>query len=585
MNCVCLRWSVGLLAACLIGGSHGSVMAAEREAIDLLTPSTVVYLEAPQLNKLVELVLEHPAAKQWEQTPTFQEVYKSPPFQKLQQGVQKVEQQLGSKWRTALNSLTEGGVTFSIDLPSQGFVLLLKSSDAPLAAKAYSTLLELARAEAAENKRPEPVAQEDYRGVGNYRIGEVEYAVFGSWLLVTNKNVLLRLAIDNHFEAGKSLAGDEQFQRARKERGVACAWLYLDLRMLRLIGALQAALNKKSDNPAAELLFGGIMGALSTAPYLTATLEADAQHIKLIASFPCDTKAVAKSREFYFGADGAGPAPALLLPQETLLTLSTYRDFASLWRHAPDLFNDKVNAQLAESESKLTTIFAGRNFRDDILGNLEPGLQLVVARQRFAENNITPAIKLPTGAFVFRMKHPEETTRVFKVTYQSLLGFLNVVGGMNGIAPLDVNSEKTAYGLLVSAEYLPPEKMEKKQEAPMYFNASPTVAFVGDRFILASTKALAQELAELAAKEAKPSVGVNTALQIHTAALRQILQDNREPLIAQNMLEKGHDQAAAEKEIDLLMKIVQAIQGANVSLTTDDHLLRFSAELKLETAK
>ena len=72
-------------------------------------------------------------------------------------------------------------------------------------------------------------------------------------------------------------------------------------------------------------------------------------------------------------------------PQGTLLTLSTYRDFASLWRHAPDLFDERINAKLAEAESGLATFFAGRNFRDEILGNLQPGVQIVVARQEFPQ--------------------------------------------------------------------------------------------------------------------------------------------------------------------------------------------------------
>ena len=120
---------------------------------------------------------------------------------------------------------------------------------------------------------------------------------------------------------------------------------------------------------------------------------------------PADPREIAKSREFYFGPEEPGSA-ASLAAKGTLLTLSTYRDFASLWRHAPDLFDEGINAKLAEAESGLTTFFAGRNFRDEILGNLEPGLQLVVARQQFPQAGVTPAIKLPAAAAVFRMKEP-----------------------------------------------------------------------------------------------------------------------------------------------------------------------------------
>ena len=496
-----------------------------------------------------------------------------------------MEEQVGQPWRTTFNELLSGGVTVGVDLPSQGLVVLFKAKDAKCAAQAYQALYDLALSEAAEHKRLEPVKQEDYREIANYRIGEAEYAVLGSYIVLTNKNVLLRFIIDHHLDGGKSLNDDEQFQTARQQRAAdLTSWLYVDLRMIHLLAGTQKALSKKSDNPAAELLVGGILGAIPNAPYVTASLEVETRHIKLNLALPCDTKAIAKTREFYVGPEGNGMAPALLQPKETLLTLSSYRDFFSLWRNAPDLFNDKVNAQFAETESKLTTIFAGRNFRDDILGNLEPGMQLVVARQRFAENGIVPAIKLPSAAVVFRMKKPEETTRIFKVTYQSLIGFLNVAGAMNGLAPLDVNSEKTNFGLVVSAEYLPPEKMVMKQEAPINFNASPTIAFAGDRFILASSKTLAQELAALAPVPAEKQ-GINTLAELKGAAVRQVLADNREPLIAQNMLEKGHDQAAAEKEVEILMHIVEAIQGAKLSLTTQEKMLRLALEVNLVPGK
>jgi hypothetical protein len=300
-----------------------------------------------------------------------------------------------------------------------------------------------------------------------------------------------------------------------RARPSATAWLYGDLRVLRLTGVLRSALGKKSDNPPAEVIAGGVLGALPDAPYFTATLDAAATQLKFTASLPCDPKSVAKTREFYLGADAGGVAPPLLKPQGTLLALSTYRDFASLWRHAPDLFDEAINARFAEAESGLKTIFAGRDFRDDILGNVEPGLQLVVARQEFPQEGITPAIKLPAGALVVRMKNPAQTARIFKVTFQSVVGFLNVAGAQNGIDPLDLNSEKVGDALVVSSVYLPPADAKTHGEAGLHFNASPTVAFVGDRFILASAKPLALELVQHVRHAAPPAdTKANTLIQL-----------------------------------------------------------------------
>jgi hypothetical protein len=366
-----------------------------------------------------------------------------------------------------------------------------------LALRARDAVLELARADAAAKNKPNPVQEDNVRGVTVYQLGDVHFAVLGKWLLAANKRLLFFMVLENYQGNSTSLGSNEQFQAVRRDRPDQLApWLYVDLRLIRLTGMLKAALNKKSNNPPAELLAGGILGALPDAPYVTASLELNASRLKLTATLPADPRTIAKSREFYFGAEGNGTAPPLLRPQESLLTLSTYRDLASLWRHAPDLFDERVNAKMAEAESGLATFFGGRNFRDEILGNLQPGLQLVVARQQFPQAGVTPAIKLPAAAVVLRMKNPAETTRVFKITFQSLIGFLNIVGGMKGLPPLDLNSEKTGGSLVVGTEYLPPEKIESRDEAAIHFNASPTVVFIGDRFILSSARPLALELAE-----------------------------------------------------------------------------------------
>ncbi len=590
MNRICIGrtwvWAAATSALALgisvVSSGWQSLLAQEKTAHQLMPVSTVGYVEIPQPQKLLDTVLDHPLAKEVEKLPPYQEAFNSPQYHQLMQVVGHVEDKLGMKWRPAIGTLTDGGIALGFDLSTQGAVLLLKSKDAAFAEKARDTLLELARAEASRQGRKDPIAEQEIAGIKTYHAGEGRLAVMGPWILVTNKEALLRIVIDNYHGKGESLGGEEQFKTALKTRhGHATAWAYFDLRVLWLTGMLDAALNKKSDNPALELLAGGVIGSLPGAPYVTASLEVEKSHIRLSTDLPCDTKEAAKKREFYFGPDGNGAAPALLHPSETLLSLSTYRDFFSMWRHAPDLFNEKVNASFAEAEGGLTTIFSGRNFRDDILGNLEPGMQLVVTRPKFAEGSVTPTIKLPAGAIVVRMKKPEETARQFKITYQSVIGFLNVVGGMNGLDPLDQSTEKTSNGLIVFAEYLPPAKLENKSEAPLHFNASPTVAFVGDKFILSSSKGLAQELMDLLQKNPASAKDVNTALQLDANVLGKVLEDNKTSLIAQNMLEKGHDQTAAEQEIGLVMKAVSELQGASLSLKTVEKSLRLSLEVKL----
>lgn len=557
-------------------------VAADKSPREILPNSTIVYAEMPQPQKLLDAVLDHPSVAEILAHPDYKKALEAPQAQEVLKVLQLVEDKLGMKWRPAVNKLTGGGIYVGFDLPSLGVAVLTKSTDPELAKKAVDTVLELARADAANNGRGDPVSTDEHKGFKIYSVGPVQYVNLGPYLVTTNKPLLTRLVIDTFKEENPSLASDEQFQEVIKARPAnPTAWVYADLRPVRALGILKTALNKKSDNPPAEILAGGILGALPDAPYATAWLEVDQGRIALSASIPGDGPALAKKREFFFGADGKGNALPLLNPKETALSISTFRDFSSMWKNAPDLFDDGVNAGFAAAESQLTTLFAGRNFRDDILANLEPGMQIVVTRQHYADGSPVPAVKLPAGALVVKMKNPAETSRMFKITFQSLVGFLNITGGMNGLSPLEQNFDKVGSGTVYSAEYLPPKDGNNK-EAAIHYNASPTVAVVGDKFIIATSKTLAIELADLIQKDSAPLAGVNTTLKVDGQVVRQMLVDNRSSLVAQNMLQKGHGQEPAEKEIDALLKAMLGLESSSLQLLSKDKTLQVTLELKLK---
>ncbi|MGI8978665.1 MAG: DUF3352 domain-containing protein [Pirellulaceae bacterium] len=575
------RLALLLLTAAALFITQGA-LAADKSPREMMPLSTVVYAEMPQPQKLLDAVLDHPSVVELQNHPDYKKAMEADQPQHFLAVLKMIEDKLGMKWRPAVTTLTGGGVYVAFDLPTLGTAVLTKSTDQDLAKKAIDTILDLARAEAANRGAGDPVTSDEYKGIKFYGLGPVQYANLGPYLLTTNKPLLTRLMIDTYQGENPSLASDEQFQEVLKARPAnPAAWVYGDLRPIRALGILKTALNKKSDNPGAEILVGGILGALPDAPYATAWLDVDPSRIALSAAIPGDAPTLAKKREFFFGTDGKGSALPLLTPKETALSISTFRDFSSMWKNAPDLFDDGINAKFAEAESTLTTLFAGRNFRDDILANLEPGMQIVVTRQHFADGAPVPAVKLPAGAIVVKMKNPPETARIFKITFQSLVGFLNITGGMNGLSPLEQNFEKAGSGTIYSSEYLPP-KDGAKNEAAIHYNASPTIAIVGDKFILSTSKTLATELAELVQKESAPLKDVNTALQVVGQVVRQMLVDNRGSLVAQNMLQKGHGQDAAEKEIDALLKAMLGLESSSLQLTSKDKTLQVTLELKLK---
>jgi hypothetical protein len=183
------------------------------------------------------------------------------------------------------------------------------------------------------------------------------------------------------------------------------------------------------------------------------------------------------------------------------------------------------------------------------------------------------------------MKDPEQTARTFKITFQSVIGFLNIIGGMKGLPPLDLNSEKTDDAVVISTEYLPPDKVETRSAAPIHHNASPTAVFCKDRFILSSSRPLALELADLVQRPAAANQQTNGALHVEGGVLHSVLADNRETLIARNMLDRGHDRAAAAMEIDGLLRALACFENSNIQLASDGKKLELSIDVALTGAK
>ena len=183
------------------------------------------------------------------------------------------------------------------------------------------------------------------------------------------------------------------------------------------------------------------------------------------------------------------------------------------------------------------------------------------------------------------MRTPETTVPQFRRVFQSFIGFINVLGAMNGQPQLDLTMDSTDKMKLIAATYVP-EPEDKDSHAKINFNFSPSLVFAGDRMVLASSRKLASDLVEAEAPVAiktelfgpKP----NTVALLEVPTLREILADNQAQLVAQNMLDKGHSQEAAEQEIEILMLIVDLFQSGDIALFTAADSLRLDGTLRFK---
>jgi len=374
----------------------------------------------------------------------------------------------------------------------------------------------------------------------------------------------------------------------------------------------------KSDNPVAELLVGGLAGSLRRAPYLAGSLTLREQGVKLTVTSPHDRSWVPQGRGFFFAPPGqSGGADKPLRPKGTVLSLTTYRDLAAWWEAGPDTYNEGVAAKMAQADSGLSAFLGGKSFGTDILGAFAPQIQFVVAEQDYQAAGVpAPGIRLPAGAVVLRLRAKEGTRadvkKHFRVAFQSIAALANLDGAAKGRPLLLMNTERRGSAEILYATYEPPSEAgddagaadkpkaaagakppaadqagnAKGAEKDIYYNFSPALVLSDDRLMLCSTKQIAEELADLAAKQnGSEKAAQNTLLEISARPLADLLTANREQLVAQNMLEKGHTRQQAEKEIDVFLALVNAVRDAKVSLTPTEKTLSLDVEINTAPTK
>jgi hypothetical protein len=571
--------------------STAAVAAAdERTAAQLLPPSTVIYAEIRQPQDLLATVYDHPLVRRIEDLDQVRLAMEKKGYLDFKAGVAVVESQMGLPLRKIVGQAMGGGIFFAIDAKAQGVVVLARATDASTQSKLVETLVNLASLDAKNKGNPAPVTMGDYRGIKTYSADKNQVAVMAGWLAATNKDDLEKQIVDRFLDPPKeSLAEDPQFAKAHDAVSASTtAWGYVNMAALRDAGLAKKLFAGQSENAVAELLFGGIVSTLRQTPYVTVGLDVSDRQVRLSASAPHDREWAGESREYYFGPEGLGVAPSRLLEDGAIVSLSTYRDISAMWQRAGDLLNEQSNEELAKADSDLTTFFGGKDFGEDILGALRPEVRVVVARQAFAEGQSAPAIKLPAFGLVADLRDPLKMQPELRRTFQNLIGFLNVIGAMNGQPQLDLDMEKTDSAQFVTASYLPDPKSKDQLGLKINYNFSPSIAFAGSRFVVASTNAMAHTLATAIATNPPPGDAarvVNTDAILHFDALREILTDNREQLVAQNILSAGHSKEEAQRDIGAALDLVGWFDHLLLSLDTTACELRVSFDVDLKRAE
>lgn len=568
------------VAALLLTGAYfqgPAVLSAwGQDAAELLPDSTIAYLDVRKPTELRKEIEQHAIAKQLLALPQVKEFYGSKEFIQFRLVQWMLEWQLGATWRKAIDELAGDGIAIAIDGESQGLVVLLHGREEAKVEKFLNGLLKIAKDDAKKKGNEDSIKESEYRGIKAYRIDQARVAQVKNWVVITNKDETGKELIDSLLD-GRSdkLSDNGNFKESMGTLSEDSAIrVFVDLKEMRERKIAEKLFAGKADDFFGELLLGGVLEVLPNTDYAVAQISVGEAKLEGEIKLPFGPKSITESRYHFFGENAVGRAPVPLNVPGAIASLTAYRNISDMWLRAGDLFNDKVNEDLANADNTLTTIFSGNDFGEDILGAVRPEFQLVVAKHEFELEKGIPAVQLPGFAMVFELKDPEKRKELRRV-FHSLLGFLNITAAMEGNPQIDIDVEKVDGNEMVTGYYVIKKGETKREGLQIQYNFSPTVAFVDNRFILSSTRQLADSaIKALGAKEdLKLMPNSNTWLEVDGNGVLEAIQKNREQLINNNMLEEGNTRQKAENEIDLVEKVAAMFKRATGDFQVHDNNL------------
>ena len=550
-------------------------------AADFLPATTAIYLHVEKPAELFDTIENHALVEHVLKLEQMQDLMLSPQFAAVMFGRSILEAQFDESVFETLKANSANGLWLAVDTKSEGVMLLFQAKEEARLKRVAGTILEFVKSNAEREGKDIPFKRVDYRDAVAAKFDDFLVARYRNWFAITNKPNLAKAFVDNQIDGIDSpLSRQAWFRDAVAKRGDADIWAAVDMKTVRKVADNQKMFSGRTDNPAVEMVFGGILDLLKNAPVASAELKIGKQ-IDLSLAAPFDANWATEAREFFYGKNLGGLAPKSLTPKNMIANLTSYRDVGLWWLSKEELYAENVIAQLTQADSQLSTIFSGMNFGEDVLGALEPGVQIVVTENTY-DSKYVPDVKIPAFALVGKLKDVRKMQRKLKIAFQSVIGFVNINLGMNGQPQLDLETEKLGDTKLLSASYFYEDGTEK---GLMLFNFAPTIAFHDSHLIVSSNRELAVELSELLAIDAEnQTTDSNTKLKIDGQTLHQILSANSESLIAQNMLEEGNDRVTAAQEIQVLLLAVDLLRDAQLDyrVTDDEMKLDFSIRFEVE---
>lgn len=547
--------------------------------------NSIVSLELSDTKALLDLFAGDKAVEFITSLPVYKEQTSNPKFREFLGIVRYLEASLGTDWRTALTTLTGGGITFAI-CPEDTVILIVEAKDEQMLNQLHEIFLNIAKDEARKQGQSDRVVSKKHRDVTAWSFnGEEAHAIIGKRFVLSNRPEGLKAALEQRAgSGGGGLASHPTYRKATsKVKSGSVATVFADLKLLKQIPDVANVLEEPRKNPLAALAFAGIVESLLNSNWLA--LGLDIRDDTLVLKPVVDGKPAARTSPSTFALPkdaGDGALPNLKVPRR-IAAMTLFRDLHQFYAAKDELFPERTSG-LIFFENMMGIFFSGRDLTSEVLAEARPDLRFVVAEQNYDPAIGTPQVKLPAFAVILRLRHPEQFGEVAEEAWQKALGLINFTRGQEALPGLIIDRpvhDETKF----SMAYFSTSQVEDKANLDTRFNIRPSLALPEEYLIFSTTDGLARDLIDAIKREkdriVKPLAETHSMLEIEGHRLASILQANRDVMVRGDMVKKGHSREQSEAGIDMLITIVRLIERINLSIGMHDGLTQAQLEVKL----
>lgn len=253
-----------------------------------------------------------------------------------------------------------------------------------------------------------------------------------------------------------------------------------------------------------------------------------------------------------------------------------HRDLDFLLKHRVDLFPPRAQPGIAEGLANFALLVGGPDALDELTASLHPTLQLEASQIQFAEDAL-PDVALPSMSIHVGLEHPEINGARLISAFQSAVSLTNVQRAMNGEEGLALGLDSVDGITLTKATWRTPPA---GASVDVSHNLEPACALVADRFLIGTHRGpvtalvrrfAAQEALKETLKETQEGAWPGGArppsgpwipidhLLVEARPLSDLLEEQRDLIVMNAVLEAGKTQERAEAEADTLLKLTRRV--------------------------